>query len=351
MIGYAQMLARRRRRPLLAHGKERRHRRTQAAGRGDRPRRRCKQELGKLGVTSTAGSANKPLRRRAGGPGARKTAQRRATWAERDGAVWFLASNYPKPRTRTRSSSAPTARRPTFASDIAYHYEKFVRRSFDHVVNVWGVDHQGHVPRMAAVMQALGPGPQRLTIVLLRPGQADPRGPGGQALQTQGRHSQHRRCRGRGRRRRRALQPADARAGKHHRVRPGPGRCKNRRQPGLLRAVQPCPHLLDHGQGAESGTSTPATASNVANWRCSPHPAELALIRKLLELEEHIELAVEKLSPHNLTHYAVDLARTFNGFYRDCQVVDPQCAGAERARCGFAAQRARASGLAKTLGR
>lgn len=52
------------------------------------------------------------------------------------------------------------------------------------------------------------------------------------------------------------------------------------------------------------------------------HPSELALIRKLLELEEQIELAVEKLSPHNLTHYAVELAKTFNGFYRDCRVVD-----------------------------
>jgi arginyl-tRNA synthetase len=52
------------------------------------------------------------------------------------------------------------------------------------------------------------------------------------------------------------------------------------------------------------------------------HPSELALIRKLLELEEQIEMAVEKLSPHNLTHYAVELAKFFNAFYRDCKVVD-----------------------------
>jgi arginyl-tRNA synthetase len=54
------------------------------------------------------------------------------------------------------------------------------------------------------------------------------------------------------------------------------------------------------------------------------HPSELALIRKLLELEEQLEMAVEKMSPHNLTHYALDLGRTFSGFYRDCRVVDPQ---------------------------
>jgi arginyl-tRNA synthetase len=62
------------------------------------------------------------------------------------------------------------------------------------------------------------------------------------------------------------------------------------------------------------------------------HPAELALIRKLLELEEQIELAVDKLSPHNLTYYAIELARTFNAFYRDCKVVDPEQPALSQAR-------------------
>ena len=64
-------------------------------------------------------------------------------------------------------------------------------------------------------------------------------------------------------------------------------------------------------------------SSSAAGLHLLAHPSELALLRKLLELEEQIELAVEKLSPHNLTHYALDLARTFNAFYRDCKVVDP----------------------------
>ena len=61
-----------------------------------------------------------------------------------------------------RSNGMPTY----FASDIAYHYDKFVVRGFDRVINVWGVDHQGHVSRMTAIMQALGLDPARLTIVL-----------------------------------------------------------------------------------------------------------------------------------------------------------------------------------------
>jgi arginyl-tRNA synthetase len=73
----------------------------------------------------------------------------------------------------------------------------------------------------------------------------------------------------------------------------------------------------------------------------------LTLIRKLLELEEQIELAVLKLSPHNLTHYALDLARTFNAFYRDCKVIDASQAPLTQARL-LLCQAAR-TGLARTL--
>ncbi|MBK8050121.1 MAG: hypothetical protein IPK16_25275 [Anaerolineales bacterium] len=77
------------------------------------------------------------------------------------------------------------------------------------------------------------------------------------------------------------------------------------------------------------------------------HPAELALIRKLLELEEQVELAVDRLSPHNLTHYAMELARTYNGFYRDCRVVDPHAHELTQARL-LLSQAARI-GVARTL--
>ena len=58
-------------------------------------------------------------------------------------------------------------RAPTyFASDIAYHYDEFVLRGFDRVINIWGADHQGHVPRMKAAVAALGVDPERLTIII-----------------------------------------------------------------------------------------------------------------------------------------------------------------------------------------
>ena len=51
------------------------------------------------------------------------------------------------------------------------------------------------------------------------------------------------------------------------------------------------------------------------------HPAELTLIRKMLALEEVIELAAVNLQPHHLTYYAQDLATAFHSFYKQCRVV------------------------------
>ena len=56
-----------------------------------------------------------------------------------------------------------------FAADIAYHRNKFEKRGFDKVINVWGADHHGHVARLKGAMDALGlDGEHRLEIVLMQ---------------------------------------------------------------------------------------------------------------------------------------------------------------------------------------
>ena len=54
-----------------------------------------------------------------------------------------------------------------FASDIAYHWEKF-QRGYDQVIDIWGADHHGYVPRLKAVVQALGIQEQQLTVLLVQ---------------------------------------------------------------------------------------------------------------------------------------------------------------------------------------
>lgn len=84
---------------------------------------------------------------------------------ELDGAVWFRTTDFgdDKDRVLIRSNGATTY----FASDVAYHREKY-ERGFDTVIDVWGADHHGYVPRMKAILSALGRNPEDLQIILVQ---------------------------------------------------------------------------------------------------------------------------------------------------------------------------------------
>jgi arginyl-tRNA synthetase len=84
---------------------------------------------------------------------------------ESEGALWFRTTNYgdDKDRVLTRSDGTPTY----FASDVAYHMEKF-DRGFHRVIDVWGADHHGYIPRMKAVLAGLGHAPEDLQILLIQ---------------------------------------------------------------------------------------------------------------------------------------------------------------------------------------
>ncbi len=84
---------------------------------------------------------------------------------EKDGARWFRATRYgdEKDRVVVRENAVPTY----FASDIAYHFEKY-ERGYDHLINIWGADHHGYIPRVKGAMAALGRDPARLQILLVQ---------------------------------------------------------------------------------------------------------------------------------------------------------------------------------------
>ncbi|NCC24956.1 MAG: arginine--tRNA ligase [Deltaproteobacteria bacterium] len=84
---------------------------------------------------------------------------------EQDGALWFASTRFgdDKDRVLRKSDGSLTY----FASDIAYHADK-VDRGFDFMVDIWGADHHGYVPRMKAAMQALGRSPESLGVILVQ---------------------------------------------------------------------------------------------------------------------------------------------------------------------------------------
>jgi arginyl-tRNA synthetase len=82
-----------------------------------------------------------------------------------DGAEWYRSTQFgdDKDRTVIKSDGELTY----FAADIAYHRNKFERK-FDKLINVWGADHHGYVPRLKAAMQGLGYDANALQVVLVQ---------------------------------------------------------------------------------------------------------------------------------------------------------------------------------------
>ncbi len=113
---------------------------------------RC--DLDELGIKFDTWFSEKELRTRGSVNAVIQDLEERGFVTHRDGATWFVGGEGVQDRENVlvRSRGDPTY----FASDIAYHRDKFQNRGFDHVIDIWGADHHGHVPRIKAAMEAIG---------------------------------------------------------------------------------------------------------------------------------------------------------------------------------------------------
>jgi len=84
---------------------------------------------------------------------------------EKDGAIWFKSTLFgdEKDRVVIRAQGTKTY----FASDIAYHQQKFLR-GYDLLINIWGADHHGYVKRLEAAVEALGFSKEKLKVILVQ---------------------------------------------------------------------------------------------------------------------------------------------------------------------------------------
>lgn len=82
---------------------------------------------------------------------------------EKDGAIWFKSSEYGDDQDRVikKADGSNTY----LTADIAYHIDK-LERGFDRLINIWGADHHGYVPRVKASIEALGYDPNKLEVLL-----------------------------------------------------------------------------------------------------------------------------------------------------------------------------------------
>jgi arginyl-tRNA synthetase len=232
--------------------------------------------------------------------------------AEREGAVWFSSGDLgdDKDNVIVRSDGEPGY----LASDIAYHYDKFKIRGFEQVINVWGADHQGHVPRMKAAMRAIGVNPDNLIIIIY---QLVTLRRGGEIVRL-------------------SKRTGDIISLREVLEEIGPDAVRFL----LLSRAADSQMDLDLDLAKEQSSENPVYYVQYAHARIASilryaegidfsdgdvslldHEAELALIRRLLRLPEVVEQAATSLSPHYLPYYAQELAGAFHPFYKQCRVV------------------------------
>jgi len=240
--------------------------------------------------------------------------QGRGYIAKKANATWFESSSLgeDKDNVLVRSDGSPTY----FASDIAYHYNKFAERKFDWVIDVWGADHQGHVPRMKAVLKALGYDPERLKVIICQ-------------LVTLRRGEE--------------VVKVSKRSGDIITLREvieevGPDACRfvflSRSADSQmdfdleLAKKQSADNPVYYVQYAHARIASilrfaaqrvkDYSHGDVSLLRTEP---ELTLIRQLILLPEIVERVATTLEPHHLPYYAQDLATVFHSFYKQCRVV------------------------------
>ena len=243
---------------------------------------------------------------------------------EREGAVWFASSQLgeSKDNVLIRSDGAPTY----FATDIAYHYDKFIERGFDRVIDVWGADHQGHVSRVKAGVTATGGDGEALDVLLYqlvtlkRGGEVVPLSKRAGEIVTL----------------REVVDEVGRDAARFFFLLSSAGSAMEFDLELAKQQSDENPvYYVQYAHARIAGVLRNAEEQGVSSEGADPslltHDAEQTLIRKLLLLPEVIEEVVEELAPHHLTHYAQELAQSFHVFYTQCRVLGEE-EGLTRAR-------------------
>ncbi len=239
---------------------------------------------------------------------------------EREGAVWFKATALggDKDEVIVRSNGQPGY----FASDIAYHYDKFVVRGFERVIDVWGADHQGHVPRMKAMMQALGLDPERLEFLIY---QLVTLRRGGEIVRLSKRTGDIITLR-------ELLDEIGSDALRFFLLLRSADSQMDLDLDLAVRESDENPvYYVQYAHARIASIlrragDLPIESGDVALLTSEP---EQNLIRELLRLPEVVAQAATTSAPHHLAYYAQELAGVFHGFYRDCRVVSSDPADRE----------------------
>ena len=234
--------------------------------------------------------------------------------SERENAVWFNSSQLGDEGEYVvvRSTGEPTY----FASDIAYHYNKFSVRGFESVVNIWGADHQGHVPRMKSAVAALGIDPKRLTVLI---SQMVTLKRGDEVVRVSKRTGEFVTLRA-------LADEVGSDACRYFFLARTPDTQMEFDLELAKKESSDNPvYYVQYAHARNASILSLARSRNI-DWSQGDitlldHPSELALLRTMIRLPELVAQMARTLQPHHLPHYAMELATAFHWFYENCRVI------------------------------
>jgi len=245
---------------------------------------------------------------------------------EHEGALWFKASAFgmEKDEVVVRKNGIPTY----FAADIAYHMDKF-QRGFNWVINIWGADHHGHVPRMKGVMDALGYNPDALHVILM---QLVRLFRGGEIVRMSKRTGQFVTLQ-------ELMEEVGLDAARYFFVMRSAdshldfdldlARTESNDNPVYYVQYAHARICSIYRQLAEQGRAMPAPAE--VDLNLLKEETELVLARRLADFPEEVAMAARQLAPHRIARYVHEMAGLLHSFYYASRVITDD-AGLSNAR-------------------
>ena len=230
-------------------------------------------------------------------------------------AIWFKATDFgeEKDHVLIRTNLEPTY----YATDIAYHRNKFLIRKYDTVIDIWGADHHGHISRLKSALEAIGVDRSKLNILLyqlvsLKQGDDKVRASkrAGTIITTN-----------------ELVEEVGSDACRYFFISRSPdshmdfdidlAQKKSSDNPVFYIQYAHARAFSILKSAADEGIK-----SNKGNIALLRNEHEINLLKKFTELSEIIQISADRYEPHHLAKYSLELATLFHLFYQNCRVID-----------------------------
>lgn len=275
-------------------------------------------ELGGFGIQFDSFFSERVLRERSEVARSMDLLRARGLLYSEDGAQWFKSTEFgdDKDRTVIKSDGELTY----FASDIAYHRNKFERR-FAKLINVWGADHHGYVPRLKAALRGLGYDPEVLHVVLVQMVQLTR---GGEPVRMGKRTGEFV-----------SLEEVLEEVGRDAArffflMRKSDSHLDFDLDLAKRQSSENPVFYVQYAHARVASIFEQALKNDVA-WNSAQREIvrverlelaeELELIRKMIQFNDVLEESVRELEPHRIVFYLLDLAGEFHRYYNRCRVI------------------------------